>query len=144
MKAETEHIIELIYRSTTDQLLEDYFLILRELYNIAIDSYTFKREIEWYFYNDVYAMEITRHSDYTRKADLLEAVNWSHVARHFMPIFEAEWYTKHSRILSSYHYKKYIKDPEILDSGRYSITKILGSGTYTIKLKPLSDFKLKR
>lgn len=136
----TEHIIMYIYNSID---LE----IMQELYRISIDDYTFQREIEWYFYEDVTAKRLLRGIPrrlYTQKSFILEDTNWAHVARHFSIFFDKDNDLHHSRELNSYHNSRYYKDDGILDSGRYELIRMLGtnqkSHKYIIKLKPVRKF----
>ena len=46
---ETQHIINFVNDSISNFPLEYQLPIIRELYQIAIDPYTFRKELQWYF-----------------------------------------------------------------------------------------------
>ena len=136
----TEYVLQYVYNNIELELVQ-------EMYKISIDSYTFRKELEWYFYDDVYAEDLLRgipREIYSQKAVLLAETNWIHVARHFLHTFDRDSELAHSRVLNSYHNNKYYKDNEILDSGRYELVSVLGtnakSNKYSISLKPIKSF----
>tara|TARA_Y100001951_G_C11168599_1_gene198942 strand:- start:204 stop:629 length:426 start_codon:yes stop_codon:yes gene_type:complete len=136
----TEYVIQYVYDNLELELVQ-------EMYKISIDNYTFRRELEWYFYEDVLSHDLLRgipRSVYSQKSVLLAEANWVHVARQFLHLLDRDAELEHSEILNSYHNQKYYKDKEILDSGRYELVPLLGtnakSSKYRIRLKPMSSF----
>ena len=136
----TDYVIRYVYNNIELELVQ-------EMYKISIDSYTFRKELEWYVEEDVLAYDLLKgipRDIYSKKTVLLAETNWVHVARQFLRIFDRDSELAHSRILNSYHNNKYYKDNEILDSGRYELARVLGtnskSNKYTVTLKPVSSF----
>ena len=145
MNPPTQHLIHFIETSPTHPVLNELPFILIEIYKIAIDMYTLSKELFWYFDSDVrvkYLLPVPDKfkptTDYTSKRALLDDINWKLVAMYLVDKFKFDETINFSRSLMSYHYPKYIKDPVILDSGRYTITNVSkkgGHNDYLIELR---------
>ena len=137
MNPETQHIIEFVQASVSNYPLEDQLPIIRELYQTAIDNYTFARELEWYFEASISSPHLlygVRY--YKKKAVFLKQVNWTLVARHYVNLFKDDPDLHYSEVLSSYHHVKYLKDPIMHDSGRYQFDRReFAKKDYIISLK---------
>ena len=133
---ETQHILTFVEQSITNFPVEHQLPIIQELFQTAIDSYTFARELEWYFYASIKRKDLIYGSSHINKLELLEAVNWTFIAHYYMTLFKQNPDLQFSERLSSYHNKKYLKDAVMHDSGRYVFTLPKFARTeYVITLK---------
>jgi hypothetical protein len=133
---ETQHILTFVEQSITNFPVEHQLPIIQELFQTAIDSYTFARELEWYFYASIKRKDLIYGSSHINKLELLEAVNWALIAHYYMTLFKQNPDLQFSESLSSYHNKKYLKDAVMHDSGRYVFTLPKFARTeYVITLK---------
>lgn len=133
---ETQHILNFVEQSIANFPVEDQLPIIQELFQTAIDSYTFARELEWYFHASIKRKDLIYGSPHNNKLELLEAVNWTFIAHYYMTLFKQNPDLQFSESLSSYHNKKYLKDAVMHDSGRYVFTLPKFARTeYVITLK---------
>jgi len=140
----SQHIIGLIENSENLYYIQDLVPIVEELHCTAIDHYTFQKELEYFFYSITSKILLKECYTYKNKINFLTDVQWYLVAEYYLRKHANNCDIKFSRTLSSYFYKKHIKDDNVLDSGRYKFEKeISPSKTYWISLRPTSDFLLK-
>ena len=139
---ETYFIIEYIeldkFRNAESELVE----IVEELHNLALDTYTYSKEIEWYFRFQVQAhkllKEYTVRPKYKNKTPLLAKVDWFYVAYYYTKKFEHNPDIHFSSIMCSYNHDKFVKDNRILTSGKYIIHSSQYGSYDTITLAPPS------
>ena len=122
---ETQHIINFVNDSISNFPLEYQLPIIRELYQIAIDPYTFRKELQWYFETSITGPNllygVRKHKG--KKEEFLKEVNWKQLTRYYINLFKNDADIHFSEVLSSYHQKRYLKDDTMLDSGRYVFEK---------------------
>ena len=136
LNRETQHIIDFVTASQCNYPLEDQLPIIKELYQTAIDNYTFSKELEWYFTASINTKALLYNISHTKKSEFLSKVNWVWVARYYIHLFKDDQDLHYSQVLSSYHHQKYLKDPIMHDSGRYEFNKReFAKKDYIISLK---------
>ena len=135
---ETQHIINFVDDSISNFPLEYQLPIIKELYQTAIDPYTFRKELQWYFETSITGPNllygVRKHRG--KKEAFLKEVNWKLLARYYITLFKDDADLHFSQVLSSYHHQKYLKDPVMHDSGRYEFhRREFAKKDYIISLK---------
>jgi len=142
MNRETKHIIRFVEASYCNYPIEDQLPIIKELYQTAIDNYTFSKELEWYFLTSITSKDLLYNIKYTKKSEFTLNVQWHLVARYYINLFKDNPDLHFSEVLSSYHHKKYLKDPNMHNSGRYQFDKRdFAKKDYIISLKAPEKIK---